>query len=78
MTIPICPHCGDADECVYARAKPRGSAKEYFYPEDGESAGIDLSDGLFFDPVKTVRCGRCHKIRRDLTVIDGRVVQKHG
>ena len=78
MTIPICPHCGKSN--LYAKARILGSAIEYF-DEEGESDGIDLSNiidgtGLRFYPSKTVRCGECKKIRRDLTVVDGRVVKR--
>ena len=79
MTIPICPRCNKSDE-TYAIAKCVGSAIEYF-DEEGRSDGINTSAvegtiGQRFTPSKTARCLHCKRIRRDLTVVDGRVVER--
>jgi len=74
MTIPICPHCG-MDNGTVAKARATGSAKEYF-DKEGVSDGIEVSAGLHYVPSRTVRCSYCRKIRRDLTVLDGRVVER--
>ena len=70
MTIPICPYCGRTSETT-VNARCYGWLEGTF---DEEGHEIEFgNDGLMLSLAKTVRCGLCGKIRRDLTVIDSRV-----
>lgn len=71
MKIPKCKHCGSRATLIKAQA--RGPI-ELFY----DDAGIYQEayyDELFFNPSTTVRCSDCLKIRRDLALADGKVVE---
>jgi len=74
-SIPPCPYCGKSNSTI-VNARCSGWMQGTF-DENGENIEY-CNDGLISSLTKTVRCDTCLKIRRDLTVIDGRVVQKHG
>jgi uncharacterized Zn finger protein len=69
--IPNCPHCGKED-FVIIKGQWRGPG-EYIYDLEGEYLEAE-SEKLYFEPSDTVRCGSCGKIRRDLRLVDGKIV----
>jgi hypothetical protein len=73
MTIPICPRCGKSNTTI-VNARCYGWMEGSF-DEEGIEIEFD-NDGLLLSLAKTVRCDLCGEIRRDLTVIDRRVVKR--
>ena len=74
ITIPICPHCGDNDSGFWTKSQMHGPAETY-YGQSGEYEEMS-TDKMYTTESGTVRCGKCLKIRRDLTVKDNRIVSK--
>lgn len=67
MLLPPCPHCG-YDRGVFVRAQAKGPAEVHY---DSEGQQIEICyDNLYFEPSRTVRCGDCLRIRRDVSVED--------
>lgn len=73
--LPACPHCQSRD-FVTRNCRAYGWAEEQF-DEFGNRYCLHTDEKVFFDNrSQTLRCGACGQIRRDLQVIDGRVVAK--
>ncbi len=68
--IPPCPHCG-AEDSVYRNVRVSGYTKELF--DELEYGGeMPNTDMLKYSHAKTLRCVKCGKIRRDVTIADER------
>ncbi len=59
--VPECPHCGSWD-AVVSNERAYGWAERQFFQEGSEL----LIDGVHYSNTKTLRCGKCYKIRRDI------------
>jgi len=71
--LPACPHC-DRVAPVWRNVRAYGWAEEHFGP-DGRSESMYVDEVRYSDS-QTLRCDNCNEIRRDLMVVDRRVVQK--
>ena len=72
MLINSCPHCGDAESGFVVRGKVVGPTKLFFSAEGDYVEAYD-------DYVKhihrgVVRCGKCDRIRKDLTADGWKVI----
>ena len=70
-----CPHCKNENASVYVNRRSFGWMKHWYY-EDGSFCETDLG-GMHSKDSKTVRCGVCDKIRRDLKVEGNKIVRKY-
>lgn len=68
----VCPRCGYAAGFM-VKITFGGAGREY-YGEDGRSTEIDNDDMLTYSG-KLVRCTDCGFIRRDLSIVNGMIVQ---
>lgn len=71
MTILPCSHCNSRE--TYINAQARGPAQYHF---DNLGNLIEVAyDNLRFEPsLTTVRCAACCKIRRDLRLVEGKLM----
>jgi len=67
MLIPPCPRCG-YDDGVFVEGRARGLV-ELYYDSAGQFTEA-LYDRVYFDCSRTVHCGGCLRIRRDVSADD--------
>lgn len=70
--IKPCPYCGSNE--VFSFAKVSGFA-ECFYPDVGELVEEQNIDKLNWEHRATVYCIRCRRRRRDLRVVEAKLVE---
>ena len=70
--LPPCPHCGDTENGVYAKAQLHGSA-EVYYDENGEYSETS-TDLMYYTGGDVLHCAKCYKIRRDVLVVDNQIL----
>lgn len=68
-----CPHCGDTENQVFVNGQIAGRVV-IWYDEDGREFEMD-NDKTYVRNLGPIRCGKCGKIRKDLSLKDGKVVQ---
>lgn len=75
MSLPPCPHCGGPEIEVKGRADGPVS---HYYDEDGDYREANY-DEVFFRPHGergTPRCIQCQKVRNDLMLDQGVIVER--
>ena len=73
--LPPCPDCGSQD-FVWRNCRVYGWAEEQF-DEYGETYCLVTDSGVEFGhSSQTLRCGACGRTRKDLHVVNRRVVPK--
>ena len=62
--FPPCPHCGKDDDFIVNR-RAFGWYRSLYSCEDGQHYLTD-NDRVGMSDSKTIRCGACNKVRRDV------------
>lgn len=71
-----CPYCGDTKSGYSVRGQLIGASESYF-SADGKLEETNLDNLYWTSRRKLVRCGKCYKVRNDLTMNNMReIVEK--
>ena len=71
--LPKCPHCNE-QATVYLKLQVIGWARHLY---DAEGLPVEMSLGnLSTGRTGLIRCSNCHEVRKDLVVVESRIVPK--
>ena len=71
--LPACPYC-DAEDGFIVKGTIHGPVQSFF---NEQGVYTDSSyDHSYTKMSRVVRCGKCFRVRKDLTLIDRKIVSK--
>ena len=70
--LPPCPKCGDSKNFVFLNGRSAGKVV-LWYDNDGVNTEMD-NDKTYVTSIGPIRCGKCGKVRKDLKLVESRII----